>query len=63
MSLSLAELERFTADLAAAPERWRHLIRHADDERVYAQLWDDGEVSARLIGWSEDPGHRHSRSR
>jgi mannose-6-phosphate isomerase-like protein (cupin superfamily) len=54
MSLSLPELERFTAELAADPERWQHLIRHAADERVYAQIWDDDEVNAWLICWSED---------
>ncbi len=51
--LSIGELERFAADLAAAPERWRHLVRH-DDKRVYEQIWDDGDVNAWLICWSED---------
>ena len=30
MSLSLEELERFTTELAAAPERWRQFVRHGD---------------------------------
>jgi mannose-6-phosphate isomerase-like protein (cupin superfamily) len=53
MSLTIAELERFAAGLAAAPERWQHLVRH-DDSRVYEQIWDDGDVNAWLICWSED---------
>ncbi len=54
MSLSTEQLERFTADLAASPERWQHLIRHAEDARVYAQIWDDEDVNAWVICWSED---------
>lgn len=54
MSLSLAELERFTARLAAEPERWAHLVRHEDDLRVYELIWDDDDVNAWLICWSED---------
>lgn len=53
MSLTIGELERFAAGLAAAPERWAHLVRH-DDSRVYEQIWDDGDVNAWLICWSED---------
>ena len=53
MSHSIGELERFAAGLAAAPERWAHLVRH-DDSRVYEQIWDDGDVNAWLICWSED---------
>jgi quercetin dioxygenase-like cupin family protein len=54
MSLGTVELERFATELAASPERWQHLIRHADDARVYAQIWDDEEVNAWVICWSED---------
>jgi mannose-6-phosphate isomerase-like protein (cupin superfamily) len=53
MSLSMQELERFADGLAAAPQRWRHLVRH-DDTRVYEQIWDDEDVNAWLICWSED---------
>jgi mannose-6-phosphate isomerase-like protein (cupin superfamily) len=53
MSLTIGELERFAAALAATPERWQHLVRH-DDSRVYEQIWDDGDVNAWLICWSED---------
>jgi quercetin dioxygenase-like cupin family protein len=65
MSLSPDRLERFAAGLAAAPERWRHLVRHADDLRVYEQIWDDDDVNAWLICWSEDQDtgfHDHDES-
>jgi len=65
MSLSPAALERFVAELAAAPERWRHAVRHANDVRVYEQIWDDEEVNAWLICWSEDQDtgfHDHDES-
>ncbi|HEY5188685.1 MAG TPA: cysteine dioxygenase family protein [Solirubrobacteraceae bacterium] len=64
MSLTLPELERFTAELAAAPERWRHLVRHGD-ARVYEQIWDDEDVNAWLICWSKDQDtgfHDHDES-
>jgi quercetin dioxygenase-like cupin family protein len=54
MSLTTAQLQRFAAGLAAAPERWRHLVHHADDARVYEQIWDDDEVNAWVICWTED---------
>jgi quercetin dioxygenase-like cupin family protein len=65
MSLGPAQLERFVAELAAAPERWRHTVRHASDVRVYEQIWDDDEVNAWLICWSEDQDtgfHDHDES-
>ena len=65
MSRSAADLERFAAALAATPERWRHLVRHADDIRVYEQIWDDEDVNAWLICWSEDQDtgfHDHDES-
>jgi mannose-6-phosphate isomerase-like protein (cupin superfamily) len=54
MSLTREELERFAAGLAATPERWGHLVRHSDDVRVYEQIWDDEDVNAWVICWSED---------
>ncbi len=54
MALAQSELMEFTAGLAAAPERWAHLIHHADDVRVYEQIWDDEDVNAWVICWSED---------
>ena len=64
MSLSLEELERFTTELAAAPERWARFVRHGD-ERIYEQIWDDEDVNAWLICWSEDQDtgfHDHDQS-
>ncbi len=54
MSLTKQALQRFAAGLAAAPERWSHLVRHADEVRVYEQIWDDDDVNAWVICWSED---------
>jgi mannose-6-phosphate isomerase-like protein (cupin superfamily) len=54
MSFTAAELTRFVEQLAASPERWRHLVRHATDVRVFAQIWDDEDVNAWVICWSED---------
>jgi quercetin dioxygenase-like cupin family protein len=65
MSLSPTELERFVADLAASPDRWRHLVRHASDARVYEQIWDDEDLNAWVICWSEDQDtgfHDHDES-
>jgi mannose-6-phosphate isomerase-like protein (cupin superfamily) len=65
MSLTSQELERFAAALATAPERWAHLVRHAGDERVYDQIWDDPDVNAWVICWSEDQDtgyHDHDES-
>jgi predicted metal-dependent enzyme (double-stranded beta helix superfamily) len=54
MNLTLEQLERFVAELVASPERWGHLVRHCDDARVYEQIWDDEDVNAWVICWSED---------
>lgn len=65
MSLTTQELERFTVALATTPERWAHLVRHAGDERVYDRIWDDPDVNAWLICWSEDQDtgyHDHDES-
>jgi mannose-6-phosphate isomerase-like protein (cupin superfamily) len=64
MSLSLEELERFTTELAKSPERWRQFVRHGD-VRIYEQIWDDEDVNAWLICWSEDQDtgfHDHDES-
>jgi quercetin dioxygenase-like cupin family protein len=58
-------LERFVADLARTPELWRHLVRHSSGDRVYEQIWDDPEVNAWVICWSEDHDtgfHDHDHS-
>ena len=65
MSLSLDELRRFAAGLADSPERWGHLVRHNSDLRVYEQIWDDEDVNAWVICWSEDQDtgfHDHDES-
>jgi mannose-6-phosphate isomerase-like protein (cupin superfamily) len=65
VSLAIDALARFATDLAATPERWRHLVRHADDLRVYERIWDDADVNAWLICWSEDQDtgfHDHDES-
>lgn len=65
MSLSSEQLERFATGLAASPERWRHLVRHTNDARVYEQIWDDKHVNAWVICWSEDQDtgfHDHDES-
>ena len=65
VSLSAAELEHFVDSLAATPELWQPLVRHADDVRVYEQVWDDEDVNAWLICWSEDQDtgfHDHDES-
>jgi hypothetical protein len=65
VSLTLEELERFVAALASSPERWSDHVRHACDERVYEQIWDDEDVNAWVICWSEDQDtgfHDHDES-
>ena len=54
MSLAAAALERFVARLAGSPELWQHAVRHVSDARVYEQIWDDEDVNAWVICWSED---------
>ena len=65
MSLGSAELERFVLKLVNSPDRWRSLVHHADDIRVYEQIWDDQLVNAWLICWSADQDtgfHDHDAS-
>jgi quercetin dioxygenase-like cupin family protein len=64
-ALTNPQLERFVAELAATPERWRPFVRHADDVRVYEQIWKDAHLNAWLICWSHDQDtgfhdHHHS---
>lgn len=63
--MSHLQLERFAAGLAATPERWGHLARHADDVREYALIWSDEDVNAWVICWHEDNDtgwHDHDES-
>jgi quercetin dioxygenase-like cupin family protein len=65
MSLTIQELEQFVAALAASPEQWQHLVRHSEDVRVYELIWDDADVNAWVICWSEDQDtgfHDHDES-
>jgi len=65
VSLTNAELERFVADLAARPELWQQFVTHADYARGFEQIWDDEDVNAWLICWSDghDTGfHDHDDS-
>jgi quercetin dioxygenase-like cupin family protein len=54
VSLTPQQLQRFVVELADAPERWQHLVRHASDARVYEQIWDAPDINAWVICWSED---------
>jgi hypothetical protein len=65
MSLTTEELGRFAADLAGAPQLWRHFVKHSRDARMHEQIWDDEHVNAWLICWSEDQDtgfHDHDES-
>jgi mannose-6-phosphate isomerase-like protein (cupin superfamily) len=65
VSLTPEELHRFVTLLAAWPEFWRKHVRHSDDVRVYEQIWDDEDVNAWVICWSEDQDtgfHDHDES-
>ncbi|MDQ6841546.1 MAG: cysteine dioxygenase family protein [Actinomycetota bacterium] len=65
MSLSTGDLKRFVGQLAATPERWQHLVRHSRDARVCERIWDQHDVNAWVICWSDvqDTGfHDHDDS-
>ena len=65
MSLTTEQLEQFLAELVASPEHWQHHVRHCDDVRVYELIWEDDDVNAWVICWSEDQDtgyHDHDRS-
>jgi hypothetical protein len=65
VSLAIEQLERFAAELAAAPDRWARLVRHADEARICEQIWEDEDVNAWVICWSEDQDtgfHDHDES-
>jgi quercetin dioxygenase-like cupin family protein len=52
--LSGRELRALVEELRADPERWRHLVRHESDHRVYVPLREDEQVVAWVICWSEE---------
>jgi predicted metal-dependent enzyme (double-stranded beta helix superfamily) len=65
VSFTAQELEAFVRGLVDTPELWRHHVRHEDDARAYEQIWDDDEVNAWVICWSEDQDtgfHDHDES-
>jgi mannose-6-phosphate isomerase-like protein (cupin superfamily) len=65
VSLTRSELEGFVAELAAEPHRWRHLVSHAGEARVYEVIWEDDDVNAWVICWSDDQDtgfHDHDES-
>ena len=54
MNLSIQELEAFVQELAADTECWQHLIRHDSRQRTYELIWEDEQVNAWVLCWSED---------
>ena len=54
MSLSVQQLMEFVESLAASPERWQHHVRHERGMRVYELIWDEEDINAWVICWSED---------
>ena len=63
--LSPSELRSFAADLAGDETRWLHLLDDDAGARVYELIWDDDEVNAWVIRWSEDSDtgfHDHDES-
>ncbi len=65
-SLTRDELREFADRLASEPERWAHLMVGDDlGQRAYELVWDDGQVNAWAIRWSEDADtgfHDHDES-
>jgi quercetin dioxygenase-like cupin family protein len=65
MSIAPDKLARFVEQLSAEPARWRHLVRHERDVRVYEEIFSDEHINAWLICWSggQDTGfHDHDES-
>lgn len=65
MTLSRSELEAFAQATAGTRAKWEELVRHSPDARIFEQVWDDAEVNAWLICWTEqqDTGwHDHDNS-
>lgn len=63
--MSPDQLEAFAAGLAAATERWHHLVGEARGGRDYRLIWADEDVNAWVISWRDggDTGwHDHDES-
>jgi quercetin dioxygenase-like cupin family protein len=54
MSLTTEQLQAFVVELAADERRWRPLVSHDADHRTYEVIWEDEDVNAWLLCWSED---------
>ena len=54
MSLDHDELRAFAARLADESERWAHILDAAPGARRYELIWDDEDINAWAIVWSED---------
>jgi predicted metal-dependent enzyme (double-stranded beta helix superfamily) len=52
--LSGPELLDVVRRLAAAPERWSHLVRHDPRQRLYEELRRDADLAVWLICWMDD---------
>jgi quercetin dioxygenase-like cupin family protein len=50
----VTDLRAIVDRLAAEPERWRHLISHDPEQRIYEELLRDEQISVWLICWMED---------
>lgn len=64
-NLDPAELEALAEELAAQPERWRHLVAFSDEERHFVSLHRDEFVDVWLLCWTtaSDTGwHDHDIS-
>jgi hypothetical protein len=54
MNLSSFELEKYVKELALDEERWRGLVRHHPDERLYIELDWTEDFNSWLICWMEN---------
>lgn len=54
MNLSSDELEQYVKDLALDEARWRSLVRHHPNERVYIELDWTEDFNSWLICWMEN---------
>jgi quercetin dioxygenase-like cupin family protein len=54
MTMNIEQLQDFVEQLASEPERWQDLIHHDDGRRTYELLFEDEDVTAWLLCWSED---------
>ncbi|MDX6685262.1 MAG: hypothetical protein QOF86_1390 [Baekduia sp.] len=63
--LDRAELNALSLEIAARPDRWRHLVETGGTDRHFEQLWRDDHVDIWVISWmnGNDTGfHDHDVS-